>query len=89
MNGKNVALAQNKKILSINYAIWLARLTNSELLILRLWMEGYTNKDIAFISGLKVSQPAISKRLRAIRDRVKRAYFEMEELCRPNGNHNK
>lgn len=62
------------------YSIVTARLTNHDMMLLRLWMEGYSHKEISFLSGLNVSQPAISKRITNIHKRVKRAYDGLSKI---------
>ena len=59
--------------IAVRTALYASKLTNQELFILTSWMEGYTQREIIFMTGLKISQPAIAKRIKNLIARVKRA----------------
>lgn len=61
-------------------SIHMAGLTNIELAILQYWTHGFTHNDIRFILDLHISQPALSKRLKMIIKKVKRAYDKLTTL---------
>lgn len=73
-----------KKTQEINYAIWLAGLTNQELIILKLWMDGCNQCKIISMLDLDMSQPALSKKIDRIQTRVSRAYFKMKSIINKN-----
>lgn len=69
---------QNPKSKRVHYAMYLAQLTNQELLIIKLWMDGFGHYEIINNLRLKISQPAVCKKIKSIQVRVKRAYDSLD-----------
>ena len=73
-----------KQTNSIHKAVWLAGLTNYELILIKLWMDGFRQFEIKKILDLNISQPAISKQISRIQSRIKRAYYGIELIVNEN-----
>lgn len=69
---------------SIHRAVWLAGLTNYELKLIKLWMDGFRQFEIKKILCLDISQPAISKQIKNIQARIQRSYYGIETIVNEN-----